>query len=110
MNHDRSRQDITRSRKTPRRWHAETDDGDEHTQNVSTTTDTNTSLAGTRQNATTTGNTSFNWNIYYGKDVQKVRFNDARKVRHRFEKTSGGQMMVIMKVRPARELNEAKLD
>ena len=99
-----------RIRKITRRWHAKPCDGNESTQNVSTTTDTNTSLAGTRQNATTTGNTSFNWNIYYGKDVQKVRFNDARKVRHRFEKTSGGQMMVIMKVRPARELNEAKLD
>ena len=99
-----------RIRKITRRWHAKPCDGNESTQNVSTTTDTNTSLAGTRQNATTTGNTSFNWNIYYGKDVQKVRFNDARKVRHRFEKTSGGQMRVIMKVRPARELNEAKLD
>ena len=67
-------------------------------------------LAGTRQNATKAGSSSFNWNIYYGRDVQKVRFNDAKKVRHRFEKTSGGHMMVIMKVRPAREINEAKLD
>ena len=99
-----------RSRKTPRRWHAETYDGDEHTQNVSTTTEANSPLAGTRQNATKAGSSSFNWNIYYGRDVQKVRFNDAKKVQHRFEKTTGGYMMVIMKVRPARVINEAKLD
>ena len=99
-----------RSRKIARRWHAETEDGDEHTQNVSTTTEANSPLAGTRQNATKAGSSSFNWNIYYGRDVQKVRFNDAKKVRHRFEKTSGGYMMVIMKVRPARVINEAKLD
>ena len=99
-----------RSRKTARRWHAETEDGDEHTQNVSTTTEANSPLAGTRQNATKAGSSSFNWNIYYGRDVQKVRFNDAKKVRHRFKKTSGGYMMVIMKIRPARVINEAKLD
>ena len=64
------------------------------------------SLAGTRQNATKAGSSSFNWNIYYGRDVQKVHFNDAKRVQHRFEKTLGGHMMVIMKVRLAREINE----
>ena len=80
-----------RIRNITRRWHAKPCDGSESTQNVSTTTDTNTSLAGTRQNATTTGNTSFNWNIYYGKDVQKVRFKDAKKVRPCLKKPREGR-------------------
>ena len=54
-------------------------------QNDDTTTKANTTLAGTRKNATTAGGSSFNWNIYYGRDVQKVRFNDAKRVQHRFE-------------------------
>ena len=58
-------------------------------------------MAGSWKNSTTAGGSSFNWNIYYGRDVQKVRFNDAGRVKHRFEKTASGHMMVIMKVRPA---------
>ena len=43
-------------------------------------------MAGSWKNSTTVGGSSFNWNIYYGRDVQKVRFNDAGRVNHRFEK------------------------
>ena len=79
-------------------------------QNDDPTTNSNTTMAGSWKNSTTADGSSFNWNIYYGRDVQKVRFNDAARVKHRFDKTVSGHMMVIMKVRPAREINEAKLD
>ena len=61
-------------------------------------------------NSTTADGSSFNWKVYYGKDVQKVCFNEAAKVKHRFGKTASGHLMVIMKVRPARVVNEAVLN
>ena len=67
-------------------------------------------MAGSWKNSTTADGSSFNWNIYYGKDVEKVCFNDAARVKHRFDKTVSGHMMVIMKVRPARAINEAVIN
>ena len=61
-------------------------------------------------NSTTADGSSFNWKVYYGKDVQKVCFNEAAKVKHRFGKTASGHLMVIMKVRPARVVNKAVLN
>ena len=45
-------------------------------------------MTGSWKNSTTADGSSFNWDIYYGKDVdvQKVRFNDAERVKHRFDK------------------------
>ena len=53
---------------------------------------------------------SFNWTVYFGKDNQRVCFNDAAKVKHGFGRTANGHLMVIMKIRPAREINEAVLN
>ena len=64
------------------------------------------------KNSTTADGSSFNWTVYFGKDNQRVCFNDAAKVQHRFGRTANGHLMVIMimKVRPAREINEAVLN
>ena len=69
-------------------------------QNDDTMAKANTALTGTRKNVNTTGSSSFNWNLYYSKDIQKLCFDDAGRVKHRFKNTPSGHMMVIMKVRP----------
>ena len=84
-------------------------------------------MAGSWKKSTTADGSIFNWKVYYDKDVQKVCFNEAAKVKHRFgktasvcfndtarvkhrfDKTASGHLMVIMKVRPARVVNEAVL-
>ena len=53
---------------------------------------------------------SFNWRVYFGTDLQWVCFNDTKRVQHRFGRTANSHLMVIMKVRPAREINEATLN
>ena len=64
------------------------------------------------ENSTTADGSSFNWSIYFGRDNRRVCFNDAAKVKHRFGKTASasGHLMVIIKVRPARVVNEAVLN
>ena len=66
--------------------------------------------AGSWKNSTPADGSSFNWTVYFGKDNQRVCFNDAAKVKHRFGRTANGHLMVIMKIRPAREINEAVLN
>ena len=89
---------------------ARKNDGTKSTQNRDAKTNTNTTMAGSWKNSTTADGSSFHWNIYYGKDVQKVCFNDAARVKHRVNNTVRGHMMVIMKVRPVRAVNEAVLN
>ena len=71
---------------------------------------TNKTMAGSWKNSTMADGTSFHWNVYFGKDNQRVCFNDAAKVKHRFGRTASGHLIVIMKVRPARVVNEAVLN
>ena len=83
-----------RSHKIPRRWHAKTYGGTKHTQNGDLPTNTNTAVAGSWKNSTTADGSSFNcqWKVYYGKDVQKVCFNKAEKVKRRFGKTTSASL------------------
>ena len=76
------------SQKIPRRWHAKTYDGTKSTQNGDAKTNTNTTMAGSWKNSTSADGSIFNWNTYYGRDVQKVCFNNAARVKHRFDKTA----------------------
>ena len=66
--------------------------------------------AGSWQNSTTADGSSFNWTVYFGRDNQRVCFNDAARVQHRFSRTVNSHLMVIMKVRLAREINKAVLN
>ena len=80
------------------------------TQNGAALTTTNKPTAGSWKNSTTADGISFNWTVYFGKDIQRVCFNDAARVKHRFGRTANGHLMLIMKIRPAREINEAVLN
>ena len=99
--------DRTSIWKIARRRHVKTYDVTQDTQNGETLTVTNTTTAGSWKNSTTADGSSFNGNVCFGKDNQRVCFNDAAKVKHRFGRTANGHLIVIMKVRPAREVNEA---
>ena len=99
-----------RTRKIPRRWHVKTYDVTQDTQNSDSLTITNKTMAGSWKNSTTADDTSFNWNVYFGRDNPRVCFNDAAKVKHRFGRTAQRHLIVIMKVRPARVVNEAVLN
>ena len=67
-------------------------------------------MAGSWKNSTTADGSSFNWSVYFGRDNQKVCFNEVAKVKHRFGRTASSHLIVIMKVRPARVVNEAVLN
>ena len=51
-------------------------------------TTTNKLTAGSWKNSTTADGGSFNWTVYFGQDNQRVCFNDAAKVKHRFGRTA----------------------
>ena len=63
----------------------------------------------TAGNATTLDGSDLDWRPYFGK-VQRTTLNDAHRVVHRFYKTEGDHLKVVLKIRPAREINQKQLE
>jgi hypothetical protein len=60
-------------------------------------------------NATTVDGSDLDWRPYFGK-VQRTTLNDAHRAVHRFNKTESGHLKVVMKIRPAVEINIKQLE
>ena len=60
-------------------------------------------------NATTVDGSDLDWRPYFGK-VQRMTLNDAHRAVHRFNKTESGHLKVVMKIRPAIEINIRQLE
>ena len=60
-------------------------------------------------NAMTVDGSDLDWRPYFEK-VQRTTLNGAYKAVHRFYKTESGHLKVIMKIRPAAEINIKQLE
>ena len=60
-------------------------------------------------NTTTVDGSDLDWRPCFGK-VQRTTLNDAHKVVHRFYKTESGHLKMVMKIRPARMIDQKHLE